>query len=667
MVIILTKDLSQYSYILAGKKAFFHRFCDTGFKTKWTGLWYKAKKFIEYFAFKINDEWLSPSNCISFTHSEIDACHRFLLNGMDVKEFLFIPENLGSLVCILTLENSSKEQKKVNMELDLAANIREREENWHDRTYETKVQKNKVIVNSAKGYLSFGSSPFGTFELNKQYKDHYPGELQRCFIPGTYRINLILEPKSKQDIFFIFSCGNDESESLANYEYTEIALFSLFLEKEKIYQELISNAKFESGIIEIDELFSKSVINLEKLGFDSDFGFGYFAGYPWFTQFWGRDLGWILPAVIDYGNFEAAKETLRTLTKFQKNGAIPNIVYPNGKTDYNSIDSTPLWIIALYHYIFNSGDILFLYEVEENLIKALEWCKENADKDGFLELEGKTTWMDTLERPKAVEVQAFWIEALKCTGDLLRLMGREKISREIEEEAREIEQNFEKKFWNEEEKFYFDCIRNGRDKTKTINSIFPLVFGISQNRKKVIEKIENDEFSTRFGVRTISKNEQIYNPAGYHTGSSWGWLVALVACAEFKNNKPKKGIDYLKILFNNLNQSCLGAIGEAWNSENGSRMLLKDQLWEEGSCLQGWSSALVIRCIDEFMLGIKVNALTKTIIVSPSLLDGMRIVRRKRIGSDFVDLFFERIGNELKITYKSKNKEEYKIIVSPKV
>jgi hypothetical protein len=45
----------------------------------------------------------------------------------------------------------------------------------------------------------------------------------------------------------------------------------------------------------------------------------------------------------------------------------------------------------------------------------------------------------------------------------------------------------------------------------------------------------------------------------------------------------------------------------------------------------------------------------------------MRIVRRKRIGSDFVDLFFERIGNELKITYKSKNKEEYKIIVSPKV
>jgi hypothetical protein len=71
MELFIAKDLSKYSYILSGKKAFFHRFCDTGFKTKWTGFWHDGKKFIEYFAFKVNDVWLSPLNCISFFQNEV--------------------------------------------------------------------------------------------------------------------------------------------------------------------------------------------------------------------------------------------------------------------------------------------------------------------------------------------------------------------------------------------------------------------------------------------------------------------------------------------------------------------------------------------------------------------------------------------------------------------
>ena len=57
MEFLLGKELSEKNYILAGKKAFFHRYCDSGFKTKWTGFWVRDLKFIEYFAFKINDQW----------------------------------------------------------------------------------------------------------------------------------------------------------------------------------------------------------------------------------------------------------------------------------------------------------------------------------------------------------------------------------------------------------------------------------------------------------------------------------------------------------------------------------------------------------------------------------------------------------------------------------
>jgi len=667
MSLILAKDLFQRSYILSGKKSFLYRFCDTGFKTKWTGLWQGSKKFLEYFAFKINDRWLSPSNCHNFELSEIDASHHFSVNNLSIKEFLLVPELFPSLICLLSVQNSSSEQEKVKLELEIAANIREREENWHDREYELKTQEKRVIINSSKGSMVFGSSPPGDLFLDKYYKDHYPsGDKQRCFIPGIYSLNFILEPISAKEILFIFSLGKNENEAFLNWEKIKNSLFSIFLEKERSYQKLLFNSKLETSINEINELFKWSVVDLEKLSFNSELGHCYFAGFPWFTQFWGRDLAWTIPAIVDIGNFETARNSLELLSKFQSNeGEIPSVVYLNGKKDYESIDATPLWIIALYHYIINSGDISFLKEVKENFFKALDWLKQkDSDKDGFIEHGDRETWMDTLDRGvKAVEVQAFLITALKVGANLAKILWNN--GREIKEDAIRIEQKFEKEFWNEEENFYFDRINQGKDKTKTINSIFPLIFGISQNPRKVLEKIEGEEFTSQFGMRTMSKNELKFNPAGYHTGSAWGWLTALAACVEFKNKRPEIGLDYLKVLYNNLNQNCVGALGEAWNSENNDVILSKEFCQEPGACLQAWSSALVVRCVDEFMLGMRINALNNTIILSPSLSSGFRIIRRKRIGNDIVDFLIQRIGSRLNIKYNSKNQKEYRIILSP--
>ncbi|HKZ45339.1 MAG TPA: amylo-alpha-1,6-glucosidase, partial [archaeon] len=406
----------------------------------------------------------------------------------------------------------------------------------------------------------------------------------------------------------------------------------------------------------------------EKLSHNSDFGFGYFAGFPWFTQFWGRDSGWIIPAVIDYGDFESAKNALITLAKFNSDGCIPNIIYMNGKAEYNSADATPLWIIALNHYVKNSGDLEFLHDMESVLIKAVDWCRQNdKDRDGFVEADSKETWMDTLDRSgKPIEIQAFLIEALKSAGNMLHMLkdsGREKM---VREQAIEMGKKFEKAFWDEKGQFYLDRI-DGDGDTKTINSVFPLVFETSQRSKQVLDKIESDEFSSAFGIRTVSKNSLVYNPMGYHTGSIWGWITALAACAEFKNGRPEKGIYYLGILSDSLSKSCIGAIGEAWNAENGSPLLTKENLREEGACLQGWSSAMVVRCVDEYMLGIGIDALNNTITVSPSLLDGMKVFRRKRIGDDYVDLTFERSRNKLKVNYQSSSGKEYRIIAVPKI
>jgi len=668
MDFIVTKDFYKRSYVLSGKKVFLYRFCDTGFKNKWCGLWAMPHKFLEFFAFKINDEWLSPDNCKTFTHNETSSSHVFEIDGLSAKEFLFVPEESKSLICILTIHNSSNEQKKIILDLQIALNIRDREENWYERKYDTKILENKSVTTSEKGSFVFGSFPSGNLDLVQKYCEHYPsGERQNYFTPCTYSNSLKIDPNSKEDVLFIFSCGNNEKEALLNYENSMKTLGSNFVEKEKKYLGLLSNSNLKTNVDYIDQLFNWSIINLEKLAFDSNLGYGYFAGYPWFTQFWGRDLGWMIPAVIDYGNFEHAKESLKTLARFQSKGNIPNTIFINGRTDYRSIDATPLWIIALHHYITNSGDLSFLNEIKANLLQAIEWCRHrDKDNDGFIETSPKETWMDTLDRSgKPVEIQVFWVEAMRRAGDLIKLLGDSKGSGLIKEESRRVASKFEKEFWNKEENFYFDKIDDG--KIKTINPIFALFFDLSKNAEKVLEKIESDEFSSPFGVRTLSKNEDFYNPAGYHTGSVWGWTTALAACAEFKNKRTEKGLNYLNILHNYLNQNCIGAIGEAWNSENNDLILVKENLKEEGCNLQGFSSALVVRCVDECMLGIKVNALDKSIIVSPSLLEGMKITRRKRVGNDIVDLTLQRKNNGLEVKYKSKDNIRYRIIRDQKL
>ncbi|MCS7105757.1 MAG: hypothetical protein NZ942_00340 [Candidatus Aenigmarchaeota archaeon] len=663
MSFLLAGELSKKSYILAGKKVFFYRYCDTGFKTKWTGLWHDSKKFLDYFSFKLNGTWLSPENCKSFEFGEIDATHFFKLKELEAKEFLQVPENLNSFISLLTIENKSEKEENVKVEIELGVNIREREENWHDRSYLTRFQDNKLIVESDKGCLVFGSSPAGNFLQKSIYKDHYPsGEKQRCFIPGDYFLNFSLAPKSSKEIFFIFSFGNDELEALKEFEKTKASLFSLLFEKEKKYQELLNIVRFSSGIEELDELFKWSAINLEKLAFNSKFGFGYFAGYPWFTQFWGRDLGWIIPAVVDLGKFEEAKEALKTLASFQsEEGKIPNVIYMNGKVDYNSADSTLLWIIALNHYLKNSGDLAFVKSLKNNFFRALEWIKSKEDKKGFIEHGEKETWMDTLERKNALEVQAMLVASLKAAHEIAKIFWDDN---ELWQKAVKLEKNFEKVFWNEEDGFYVDFIE-GR-KARTINSVFPLFFGISRNSKKVLKIIESDEFTSEYGVRTISKKDPAYNPAGYHTGSSWGWIVALVACAEFKNKNYEKGLDYLKILYKNLSQDCVKSLGEAWNSENNDVNLWKVSFFEPGACLQGWSSALVVRCIDEFLLGMKIDAKEKIVLLSPSLWPGAKILRRKRIGNDFVDFTIKRVKNRIEVNYKSENKLKYKVLLHPR-
>jgi glycogen debranching enzyme len=336
----------------------------------------------------------------------------------------------------------------------------------------------------------------------------------------------------------------------------------------------------------------------------------------------------------------------------------------DGSASYGSADATPLWIISLTHYIQNSGDLEFLKESRKNILKAFGWCMSKTD-DGLLEAGKVGTWMDTLDRDgKPIEVQAIWYECLLSLKKLSEILGEDLIDFSYVEEVKEkIE-----RFWNPFSNLYFDRMKwKFKDERRTINSIFPLFFKISKNPLKVLEKIEGEEFTSPFGIRSLSKKDPAFNPLGYHTGSVWSWITGLAACVEFEYGRPEKGLEYLKILAKMFDKNCLGSLDEAWNSENGDSVLLKGIGYEPAGFFQGWGFASIIRCVDEHMLGLKVDALAKTIFASPSLLDGMKVLRKKRIGNDLVEIEMERKGEELKMSLKSGRGKGYKLVKVPKI
>ena len=617
------------TYILSGKKTFFQRFTDGSFRTKWSGLWSLGKKFFDYFSVFVQDKdkWLSPYTTDDMNYYGSRAVHNYNINGEEISELLFVPENKKALVLVLEAE------KAHDYEIEFAVNIRNISENWHERAYEIENKTKEKIFVSSIGALSIKSKPTGQI-VETYYKEHnpMPGDRQRCLV-----VKYALKAKNAE---IIFSLGDDKQEAMQNHNFD---LAREMKKKIEYYNDLVRNS-VSCNDKEIEQAFKWSIINLETLLKKTPAGYGYYAGYPWFQQIWGRDSGWVIPAIVDLGEFRKAKEALATLGKHMENGRIPNFITTDSKNiDYYSVDASLLWIISLHHYISQSDDMRFLIKQRPVMEKILSTYQKRTDKHGFIisdveyeEEKRGETWMDTLNRSsEALDIQAMWIRSLECYNEMMHCLGRDS---GLEKNVQKLRKNFDRKFWSGS--FYYDSVEPVRDR-KTANALVPLLFDLSKRAKDVLNVIESPLFTTPWGVRTLANDETAYNPESYHKGSVWELTTLWAACAEFKYGNPNKGLEYLKMISKDLFIYGLKEMTENWSADSGKAL---------GCSSQTWNYALFIRAIDEYMLGIDINAFRKPAIkVKPRLPLGIsKIVRKKRVKNKWFKIAAFRHGGEVK-------------------
>lgn len=633
------EELAGKRAILTSHEAFMLRFADSGFKTKWSGFWMPPLKFMDYYAYKINGEWLSPAKVNNFSLKPDLGTWVYRLANIEVKEYVFV-FNSG-LCSVLDLKNRSDNKKAVSICLETALDFRPRAKDITDSDYQTSFNEVraavKVVDRNSQLSAMFGRAKTGEGEVEwrpeGKYKEHHPGERQICYLPGTYSVKIELGAGKRTRIPYTFSFSRtgdarNNYDSLLNYWPTRLS-------SRQSSRKRRSN-KIETPSETLNKAFDWCQTSLDNLIVYPSGNERLLAGLPWFQAEWGRDALWSLLGLTDSGRFKLVERCLRRLAD-QRQGRIPNKVSLNGETNYEGADTDPLFLIALDYYQRVSGKQDFLRE--EGQVKAAFATLER--ERGLVQHEPNETWMDTLARGNsAIEIQSLWLEA----ADRYDKDFKDELASGLEE------------YWRAKDNYFCDHFTDSSpNTTKTINAAVPLLWGqVDADKANKALQVIGGQFTSNFGVRTLSYLEDDYKPQSYHQGSSWPLVTLWSAGANFRYGRIKEGLSLLNKVAQNVDKDQLGALPECIDPETGDLL---------GCSSQAWSEALLLHVVDRYLFGIEPNLAADELILHPQLPQDWQQAARhqKKIGDTVCDLKLTREGTKTAIELKFDQQPEIKL------
>jgi glycogen debranching enzyme len=220
------------------------------------------------------------------------------------------------------------------------------------------------------------------------------------------------------------------------------------------------------------------------------------------------------------------------------------------------------------------------------------------------------TWMDakvdnhvvTPRIGKPVEVEALWINALRCAGGRFEAM------------AEHAEKSFRGRFWNAAGSGLYDVVDVDHESGKVDASVRPnqifavggLPFAVVDGEvaRAVVEQVER-ELLTPMGLRTLSPHDPAYRPhyeggvfdrdTAYHQGTVWPWLIGAFVDAWLAVNgadaacKKRARSRFLAPLMAHLDVAGLGHLSEIADGEAPHA--------PRGCPFQAWSSGELIRAL----------------------------------------------------------------------
>jgi glycogen debranching enzyme len=334
---------------------------------------------------------------------------------------------------------------------------------------------------------------------------------------------------------------------------------------------------------------------------------------------------------------------------------------------YGTADATLLFMIVLSYAYQWTCDESLLHRHRSNAEAAINWMLKYGDRDGdgFQEYKTRSSvgyysqgWKDSHDSiqhadgtiaplPHALcELQGYAFDATLRMAEAYRIWGEPERSDEMGKRALRLYQEFNERFWWEEEGTYYLGLDGDKRPIKSVasNAGHCLASGIvpPERATRVVDRLMQPDMWSGWGVRTLSSKHPSYNPYSYHLGSVWPHDNATIAGGFRRAGRHKEA-----------QMIAEGTFAAAERFEN----YRLPELWagvprEPGSfpvpylgtnVPQAWSAAAVFRLI-AILCGIHTVGTTRTIYVNPDLPDWLPDVTLKnlRAGNGATELRLRR-------------------------
>ncbi len=412
------------------------------------------------------------------------------------------------------------------------------------------------------------------------------------------------------------------------------------------------------------------------------------AGIPWYVALFGRDSCISAYQSLAYVP-EIARTTLLVLAHYQgtrddayqdeepgkilhelRLGERANLHEMPMVPYYGSVDSTPWFLILLCAYVRWTGDVNLFRSLQGHVARALAWIDHNMRDGltGFLTYGSRSErgltnqgWKDAgnsivntdgslAEPPIAlIAAQGYVYHAWREVAYLLRLTGDQRQARALEQKAVALKQHFTEMFWMPAKRYYALALERGAHRVESIASNPGQAFftGMidADKAQAVADRLLAADMFSGWGVRTLSADEQAYNPLDYQVGSVWPHDNSLIALGLRRYGFARHMTRVFTGMFDAATQMERFRLPEVFDGF--SRDEYEKPVPYPVACSpQAWAAGALPLML-QAALGLEPNALERTLhIHSPTLPGWMSsvIVRGLAVGQARVDLRFQREG-----------------------
>jgi len=281
-----------------------------------------------------------------------------------------------------------------------------------------------------------------------------------------------------------------------------------------------------------------------------------------------RDAAWYSLG-SDYLTPEFSRQLFELIAQYgiEQGGKVTEYIMacadPPFKSDYdlNINDDTPLIACAAYHHYSVTHDRATLERLWPMVRGACDWIISQLRGDLVVahsqeaNVWGISGWRNIIPQSQisgaVTEINVECARALRLASSLARILGDEETSDRYRHAGDRLKDAINSRLVSDETGLYLLNIdpEGGAHHDITGDQIFPVLFAVAddERKRKILELLYTPEFWTPFGVRTVGKNQQEYDPEyGVHLlGGIWPNLTAWVAYAS-KTHSPRRLVNGMR-------------------------------------------------------------------------------------------------------------------------